>query len=82
MAGRARRRGDDLFALFPDLPRLRPRSRAEQVDRIRRQLVDTRVRAAVNIERQRRATAQVRLRVALRQVEILSRRRSIPRRRR
>jgi hypothetical protein len=60
--GRPRR--DDLFAIFPDLPSLAPRSREAQVARIRRLMLSTRERAAASIERQRHATASVRARVA------------------
>jgi hypothetical protein len=60
-------RHDDLFEMFPDLPRLRARSRTEQVARMRRLLTDTRDRAATNIERQQAAAARVRAAVMARQ---------------
>jgi hypothetical protein len=60
-------RHNDLFEIFPDLPGLRTRSRDEQVARMRRLLLDTRDRAAVNIRRQRMASAQVRAAVLARQ---------------
>ncbi len=60
-------RRDDLFSLFPDLPHPRPRSRDEQVARLRRQLIDARLRAQRNIARQVEAAARVRDRVVARQ---------------
>ena len=52
---------DDLFRIFPDLPRVvPPRSKEAQVARIRRQLLDTRERAARNIARQTKAAKRVR----------------------
>src|SRR5262249_14120867 len=51
-------RRDDLFRIFPDLPGLRPRSTAEQVERLRRKALDTRERARENINRQRIAAEQ------------------------
>lgn len=63
-------RHDDLFELFPDLPGLRLRSRAEQVARMQRRLLDTRSRAASNIERQQAASARVRAAVSARQARM------------
>jgi hypothetical protein len=51
---------DDLFQIFPDLPVLRKRTAAEQVDRMRRQLQETRERAGQNIRRQQAASERVR----------------------
>jgi hypothetical protein len=70
-----RRRGrahDDLFAIFPDLPRLRPRPVGDRTSRLRRALIDTRARAAANIERQRAASAAVRVRLLERQPRMLA----------
>jgi hypothetical protein len=68
----ARTRGDDLFELFPDLPRPSARSREEQVARLRRLLNGTRARAAENVHRQQQAVAEVRLRLKKRQAEMLA----------
>ncbi len=57
-------RRDDLFAIFPDLPALRPRTAAEQVERVHRQFQDTRERAAQNIVRQQAASERVRAAIA------------------
>ena len=51
---------DDLFRMFPDLPSLRKRSPAEQMQRVQQRVQDTRDRAGVNILRQRAATERVR----------------------
>jgi hypothetical protein len=58
MARRAH--SNDLFAIFPDLPRMRHRTPEEQVAQVRRQAEATRERANRNIERQRAASARVR----------------------
>lgn len=50
----------DLFEMFPDLPGLRKRSAAEQMERVHRQVEETRERAGQNILRQRAASARVR----------------------
>jgi hypothetical protein len=55
-----RRHTNDLFEIFPDLPRLRPRTSQEQILRVRRQADATRRRATLNIDRQRAATERVR----------------------
>ena len=57
-------RRDDLFAMFPDLPGLRKRTAAEQMERVQRQVQDTRQRASANILRQRAASERVRAAVA------------------
>jgi hypothetical protein len=57
---------NDLFAIFPDLPGLRPRSAQEQIERVHRQVQQTRLRAGENIERQRAATERVRAALSLR----------------
>jgi hypothetical protein len=57
-------RRDDLFEMFPDLPGLRKRTAAEQMERVQRQVQDTRERAAANILRQRAASERVRAAVA------------------
>ena len=59
-------RRDDLFEIFPDLPGLRPRSTAEQVERLRRKAEGTRERARQNINRQRAAADQVRTAISAR----------------
>jgi hypothetical protein len=59
-------RRDDLFQIFPDLPGVRPRSTAEQVERLRRKAQDTRERARENINRQRAAADQVRAAISAR----------------
>ena len=50
----------DLFEIFPDLPGLRKRTAAEQIERVHRQVEETRERAGQNILRQRIASARVR----------------------
>jgi hypothetical protein len=50
----------DLFEIFPDLPGMRKRTAAEQMERVQRQVEDTRERAGRNIQRQRIASARVR----------------------
>jgi hypothetical protein len=57
-------RRDDLFAIFPDLPGLRKRTPAEQMERVQRQVQDTRERASANILRQQAASERVRAAVA------------------
>ena len=57
---------DDLFAIFPDLPRLWRRTPEEHVAQMRRQVDETRERAVRNIARQREATARVRAAVSAR----------------
>jgi hypothetical protein len=59
-------RRDDLFRIFPDLPGMRPRNAAERLDRIHRNVQDTRERAGQNILRQRAATERVREAIAAR----------------
>ncbi len=53
-------RRDDLFRIFPDLPGMRKRTAAEQVDRVQRQVKETRERASQNILRQQAASDRVR----------------------
>jgi len=65
-------RGGDLFEIFPDLPWYRRRNAAEQVDRVRRQVRLTQVRAGENIRRQRAATERMRAAIA---TQMLRRRR-------
>jgi hypothetical protein len=62
----ARPREQDLFALFPDLPRMRHRTREDVMAMVRRQVNATRERARRNIERQRAATARVRAAISAR----------------
>jgi hypothetical protein len=57
-------RRDDLFAMFPDLPGLRKRTAAEQMERVHRQVQNTRERASANILRQQAASERVRAAVA------------------
>jgi hypothetical protein len=57
-------RRDDLFRIFPDLPRPRPRTGEERILRLRQQMLATRERAAQRIAEQREAVARVRARVA------------------
>ena len=59
-------RHNDLFAMFPDLPRPRPRTRDEQILRMRRLLIITRERATQRVAEQRKAVALVQERVAQR----------------
>jgi hypothetical protein len=59
-------RRDDLFEIFPDLPGVRPRSTAEQVERLHRKAHETRTRARQNIKRQQVAVDQVRTAIAAR----------------
>jgi hypothetical protein len=58
------RHGDDLFRLFPDLPGMRPRSTAEQVERLHRKVGHARERAGQNIRRQRAAVERIRTSIA------------------
>jgi hypothetical protein len=51
---------DDLFVVFPDLPWARVRTATDQVEKVRRQVQETRKRAEENILRQKAATARVR----------------------
>lgn len=60
----ARPRRDDLFEMFPDLPGLRKRTASEQVERVHRQVQDTRERAGQNILRQQAASERVRAAIA------------------
>jgi len=61
LMGMAKPRGArDLFEIFPDLPGLRKRTAAEQIERVHRQVEETRERAGQNILRQRIASARVR----------------------
>jgi hypothetical protein len=53
-------RRDDLFQIFPDLPGVRPRTAAEQLERMHRKVQETRERANQNILRQRAASEHVR----------------------
>jgi hypothetical protein len=53
-------RGGDLFQIFPDLPWYRRRNAAEQIDRVRRQVRLTQLRAGEHIRRQREVTARMR----------------------
>jgi hypothetical protein len=72
-----------LFALFPDLPWPRLRSREDQASRMRRLVIDARQRADANVERHRVNSAEMRERLAARQLEMLTRPRrpSLPARR-
>ena len=56
---RRRPHSNDLFKIFPDLPRMRHRPPTEQVEAVRRQVEATRERARRNIARQREAAARV-----------------------
>ena len=58
MARRAH--SNDLFAMFPDLPRMRHRTPEEGIAQVRRQANASRERATRNIARQREAAARVR----------------------
>jgi hypothetical protein len=60
----AKPRHDDLFAIFPELPGLRTRTPAEQMERVQRQKQDTRERASSSILRQQAASERVRAAVA------------------
>jgi hypothetical protein len=51
---------NDLFELFPDLPRRPYRTKEEQISKVHRQVEQTRQRAHENILRQRAATERVR----------------------
>jgi hypothetical protein len=53
-------RHDDLFQIFPDLPGMRMRTKAEQIERVHRQVQNTRERATANILRQQQASERVR----------------------
>jgi len=55
---------DDLFEIFPDLPRAEHRSPEQQIDQMRQQVDHIRRRAHENILRQRAAAARVRTAVA------------------
>jgi hypothetical protein len=56
---------NDLFAIFPDLPRMRHRSSEGQVEKVRRQVDETRERARRNIARQQEAAARVRAAISV-----------------
>jgi hypothetical protein len=62
---RRRPHGNDLFAIFPDLPRMRHRSPDGQVAKVRRQVDETRERARRNIARQQQAAARVRAAISV-----------------
>jgi hypothetical protein len=51
---------DDLFQIFPELPGLRKRAPAEQVERVRRRGQETHERARQNVLRERDASERVR----------------------
>ncbi len=70
MPARIPNRHNDLFDIFPDLPRARPRQREERLLRLRRLMIETRQRAARRIAEQRTAVERIRARV-----ETLKRRR-------
>jgi hypothetical protein len=53
-------RRDDLFQIFPDLPGVRPRSTAEQIERMQRKVQDVHERANQNTLRQRAVSEHVR----------------------
>ena len=61
---RTRRSSNDLFEIFPDLPGLRKRTPQEQVDKVHRQVAETRDRAQRNIVVQRRNAAIMQARFA------------------
>jgi hypothetical protein len=61
-----RAHSDDLFAIFPDLPRMRHRTPEEQVAQVHRQVNAMRERATRNIARQREAAARVRATISAR----------------
>jgi hypothetical protein len=65
MAMRRRPHSNDLFAIFPDLPRMRHRTATGQVEALRRQVDATRERARHNIARQREAAARVAAAISL-----------------
>jgi hypothetical protein len=54
---------NDLFAIFPDFPWLRPRGATDQVQRVHQQAEAFRERAKANIDRQRASAARVRARI-------------------
>jgi hypothetical protein len=56
--------GGDLFEIFPDLPWYRRRNAVDPVEKVRRQVRLTQVRAGENIKRQREATRRLRAAVA------------------
>lgn len=58
------RPSDDLFTIFPDLPGVTPRSPEGQIDKVHRQVEETRRRARENILRQQAASARVRAAIA------------------
>ena len=57
-------RHDDLFQIFPELPDLRHRTAAEQMEKVQRQVQETRDRAGENILRQQAASERVRAAIA------------------
>jgi hypothetical protein len=57
---------DDLFDIFPDLPGLRHRTADEQIRKVHQQVQETRLRARVNIDRQKANAAVMQARVAAR----------------
>jgi hypothetical protein len=62
---RPRPHSNDLFEIFPDLPRMRHRTPTEQVEKVRREVEVTRDRARRNIARQREAAARVRVAISV-----------------
>ena len=62
------RRGDDLFAILPDLPWHRHVTRGDALEHLRRKVRQTQLRASDNIGRQRAATERVRAALATRVV--------------
>jgi len=52
---------DDLFRIFPNLPRITPRPRGAQIARLRQMMFATRLRAYQNIERQVETVRRLRL---------------------
>jgi hypothetical protein len=60
----ARPTRDDLFRIFPDLPGMRKRTAAEQVERVHQKVQETRERATGNILRQQAAAERVRAAIA------------------
>jgi hypothetical protein len=54
----------DLFAMFPDLPRMRHRTPEEQIRRVHQQVQAVRDRARLNIGRQKKNAARVQTQLA------------------
>jgi hypothetical protein len=65
---RKRHARDDLFSIFPDLPRPRHRTRTSRTERVERHVAQARLRVGQNILRQWQPTERVRTVIARRRL--------------